>query len=64
MDYTTNPHLMQQERLHEARKLHSESEWRLSFLRTVEAALPPQPAEEEILTCYQQRNPYSIHHSN
>jgi hypothetical protein len=49
-----NMHTQQIEQLSKARQQHRESEWRLSFLRAMEAEPIKQPTEEETLTWYRQ----------
>ena len=45
----TNPYLKRLDQLKEARQNFDESEWRLSFLRTIEAEAPKPPTEQEII---------------
>jgi hypothetical protein len=45
-------HERRMEQMSQARKQHHESEWRLNFLRTIEAQPQPQPTDEEIIKCY------------
>ena len=51
----TNPYLKRLDQLKEARQNFDESEWRLSFLRTIEAEQPKPPTEQEIILWHQAR---------
>ena len=52
-----NPYLKRLDQLEEARKKFDESEWRLSFLRTIEPTPTPQPTEQELLQWHQTSTP-------
>jgi hypothetical protein len=56
MSNETNPYLRKLDQQDAAKKLFYESEWRLSFLRTLSSEPTPQPLEEEIIQWYQQNN--------
>lgn len=53
MNYN-NPYERKLERIQRARKQWNESEWRLSFLRTIEPQPIPTPKDEEICLWNQQ----------
>jgi hypothetical protein len=52
--YNNSNRLQQLEQLDQARKLWSQSEFRLQFLRTQTGTTPLEPAEEELLLWMQQ----------
>ena len=49
----TNPYIRRLDQLKEARQNFDESEWRLSFLRTIEAEAPKPLTEQEIILWHQ-----------
>ena len=51
-----NEHERRMEVQSQARQQYRESEWRLDFLRTIEAQPHPEPTDEEILAWYQQHH--------
>jgi hypothetical protein len=53
----TNPHLQRLDQLQSARKQYQESEWRLNFLRTIEAGPPKPLTDEEICKLFTRTQP-------
>lgn len=50
-----NPYLKRLDELEAARKAWRESEWVLSFLRTISSTPPAEPTDEEILQWHLKR---------
>jgi hypothetical protein len=50
----SNPHLLKPDLIQLAGSQFKESEWRLSFLRTLSSEPLPKPADEEILKWHTQ----------
>jgi hypothetical protein len=49
----SNPYLRKQAQVQEARKLLEESEWQLSFLRSIEPEKPQPPTPDQLLSWQQ-----------
>ena len=49
----SNPYLRKQAQVQEARKRFDESEWRLSFLRSIEPEKPSSPTPDQLLSWQQ-----------